>query len=191
MRKHLESLHTPYEFVYGKVLTDAPAISLRLGKFVNETLTTGSMTTMRAAINAMSTRKVMLAANEKFINDGDEWSLIIQDDVRLHADWREQAVWNINNCPAADHAIAVCQHPALPRATEWKVSEGDHTYTETAMLVSRGYGMANIVALREAPSISDYCFWRKYGVSKCFRSPKPFVDYKEGASYIASINQQH
>lgn len=187
MKAHLESLGASYEFVYGYPMKDVPAMHMKYAKHAQEAVHNGDEVSARKAINGFSCRMAMLAANEKFLDDRSAWGLIIQDDIRLPETWEEQSIWNIDNCPKAGHSIAVCQHPNFPPNGEWKVTEKDHTYTETAMLVSRDYAKANVRALREAPTISDYCFFRMYKESRCFRSPMPFAHYMGTVSYIQNM----
>lgn len=173
----LERMDTPYEFVFGELVNDAPLDACKSMQHLRNWVNFGQP--LECTARSWGCKQVMLAAMEKVYNDGDEWSLVIQDDVKLIDNWQYTAKRLIEAAPDYAGSISVLGgwicNSKIPINELFYKSPGYAGLSEPAQLIRRWYAKANADAMKECPAESDWCYHIHSGDNALIRSRQPLA----------------
>lgn len=163
-RVMLDRIGYPYEFVSATLADDAPLDACRNMQRWKDYI--GRDYPVEYIVRSWACKQTMARAMQKVYDDGNEWALIIQDDVMLADRWMEIAYQMINEAPNWTGSIAIFNRGVDPHG---QLLAGDKFYTswncnltEQAQLVKRWYAKENAEAMRTFPAESDWCYSLKH-----------------------------
>lgn len=164
-RVMLDRLGYPYEFVSATTAEDAPLEECRKMQRWKDYIHRDYP--IEYIIRSWACKQTMARAMQKVYDDGNEWALVIQDDIMLADRWYELAIQMIEYVPDWAGSIAICHRGGFdPHGValaggrfykSWNVN-----LTEQAQLIRRWYAKENAEAMRTFPAESDWCYTMKH-----------------------------